>query len=140
MNISGVKLPRKLCGLNVLYSSLQTSIFSLASSSDRNQFVFRHSSLKLPLNDSIYGLSVGFPGLEKISSTEAHNLFSDKFFEVTPADSLNRIFEKIKILGEYKHRALADWSTFRVTGTNPKTEYMLHYVVEYTSHPAQEII
>ena len=27
--------------------------------------MFRHSSRKLPLNDSINGLSVGFPGLEK---------------------------------------------------------------------------
>jgi hypothetical protein len=30
-----------------------------------NQLVFKHSSRKLPLKDSIKGLSVGFPGLEK---------------------------------------------------------------------------
>jgi len=34
-----------------------------------NQFTFKHSSLKLPLNDSMYGLSVGFPGLEKSKVT-----------------------------------------------------------------------
>ena len=36
---------------------------------DMNQFTFRHSSLKLPLNDSINALSTGFPGLEKLSFT-----------------------------------------------------------------------
>src|SRR5690606_29720122 len=60
-----------LCGWNVLYSSRHTSIFSFVSSSDKNQCVLRHSSRKLPLKDSIYGLSVGFPGLEKTSSTSS---------------------------------------------------------------------
>ena len=36
-----------------------------ASSSDRNQFSFRHSCLTRPLNDSIKALSVGLPGLVK---------------------------------------------------------------------------
>jgi hypothetical protein len=34
--------------------------FSFASSNERNQLTFKHSSRKLPLNDSMNGLSVGF--------------------------------------------------------------------------------
>lgn len=44
-----------------MYSWRQCSIFCRASSSDRNQLTLRHSSRKLPLNDSISALSVGFP-------------------------------------------------------------------------------
>lgn len=40
-------------------------ILARASSRERNQCRFRHSSRKLPLKDSIQGLSVGLPGLEK---------------------------------------------------------------------------
>ena len=61
---SGVFPFKELCGLKQLYSILHASIFSRASSIDMNQLVFKHSSLKLPLNDSMNGLSVGFPGLE----------------------------------------------------------------------------
>jgi hypothetical protein len=41
-----------------LYSIRHCSIFDRAPSSDRNQFVARHSFRKLPLNDSIIALSV----------------------------------------------------------------------------------
>lgn len=78
--------------------------------------------------------------LNKDDLQEAHNLFSDKFFEVTPSDSLNSMFERIRTLGEYKNRTLTDWKTYRVTGSKSKTEYMLNYVVEYALYPAQEII
>jgi hypothetical protein len=36
----------------------------MASSRDRNQFSFRHSSRSRLLNDSMNALSVGFPGLD----------------------------------------------------------------------------
>src|SRR5690606_19284672 len=54
MYISGDKSPSELCGRNSLYSLRQASIFSRASSRERNQCTFRHSSRKLPLNDSIF--------------------------------------------------------------------------------------
>lgn len=36
---------------------------------DKNQFVFKHSSRKLSLKDSIKGLSVGLPGRKKSNVT-----------------------------------------------------------------------
>src|SRR5689334_2602411 len=65
----GVRPDKELCGLKPLYSSLNNLIFSFASSSERNQLTFKHSSRKLPLKDSMNGLSVGFPGREKSSVT-----------------------------------------------------------------------
>src|SRR5688500_698939 len=65
----GVRPDKELCGLKPLYSSLNNRIFSFASSSERNQLTFKHSSRKLPLKDSMNGLSVGFPGREKSSVT-----------------------------------------------------------------------
>src|ERR1700754_571275 len=64
-----VRPDKELCGLKPLYSSLNNLIFSFASASERNQLTFRHSSRKLPLNDSMNGLSVGFPSREKSSVT-----------------------------------------------------------------------
>ena len=61
--------PNELCGPNPLSSSLQISNFSWASSKEKNQSAFGHPSLNEPLKLSINGLSVGFPGLEKSSST-----------------------------------------------------------------------
>jgi len=81
-----------------------------------------------------------FSSLEQNNFLEAQDLFSDRFFEVTPRDSLNSIFERVKTLGKFKHRTLADWNTFRITGSNPKAEYTLNYVTEYSLFPAQEII
>src|SRR5215468_4105257 len=56
----GVRPDKELWGLKPLYSSLNNRIFSFAFSSERNQLTFKHSSRKLPLNDSMNGLSVGF--------------------------------------------------------------------------------
>jgi hypothetical protein len=47
-----------------LYSFCQACIVDLASVKSVNQCTFKHSSRKLPLNDSIKALSVGFPGRE----------------------------------------------------------------------------
>src|SRR5215213_9147096 len=65
----GVRPDKELCGLKPLYSSLNNWIFSFASSNERNQLTFKHSSRKLPLKDSMNGLSVGFPGREKSNVT-----------------------------------------------------------------------
>lgn len=78
--------------------------------------------------------------LEKGNLQEAQNLFSDKFFNVTPPDSLNSMFLRIKNLGKYKNRTLKDWKTLRVAGSKPKAEYMLLYNVNYTSYSAQETL
>src|SRR5690242_11125293 len=59
----GVRPDKELCGLKPLYSSLNNRIFSFASASERNQLTFKHSSRKLPLNDSMNGLSVGTDGV-----------------------------------------------------------------------------
>jgi hypothetical protein len=60
---------------------------------DRNQFTLRHSSLKLPLNDSMKALSTGFPGGEKLKLHAViirpfvHD-FRDKLAAVVYADHL----------------------------------------------------
>jgi hypothetical protein len=43
----------------------QSSNFSRASASVRNQWAFRHSARNRPLKASLNALSVGFPGREK---------------------------------------------------------------------------
>jgi hypothetical protein len=82
----------ELCGLNELYSSRHSAIFSLASAIDRNQLVFRHSSRKLPLKDSIYALSVGFPGLEKSRMTFCSYAHLSKAFEINSLPLSTLIF------------------------------------------------
>lgn len=69
MYYMGVRFFNKLCSLKRLYPCLHSSILSSASSSDINQFTFKHLSLKLPLNHSMNGLSVGFLSLEKSKVT-----------------------------------------------------------------------
>ena len=51
--------------LSWLYPIRQHSSFSRASTRDKNRWIFRHSSRRLPLDDSINVLSVGFPGRER---------------------------------------------------------------------------
>ena len=48
-----------------MYSCLQASMSCLASVSVANQCTSKHSARSVPLNDSTYALSVGFPGREK---------------------------------------------------------------------------
>lgn len=59
---SGDRYPSELCGLSLLYSSRQASIFALASASVSNQFAFRHSSRNLPLKLSTCPFCIGRPG------------------------------------------------------------------------------
>src|SRR5688572_22017951 len=68
----GVRPDKELCGLKPLYSSLNNRIFSFATSSERNQLTFRHSSRKLPLKDSMNGLSVGFRAVRSPASPGCH--------------------------------------------------------------------
>lgn len=44
--------------------------------------MFRHSSRRLPLNDSINGLSVGFPGREKFIVTPCSYAHLSRLFEI----------------------------------------------------------
>jgi len=50
------------CADGTRCSPFASALFYMASSKDINQFIFRHSSRKLPLKDSMWGLSVGVPG------------------------------------------------------------------------------
>ena len=82
MNSAGVMSFNDECVLSWLYSLRQLSSLSCASSSDRNQWMFRHSSRRLPLNDSINGLSVGFPGREKSIVTPCSYAHLSRLFEI----------------------------------------------------------
>ena len=63
--------------------------------------------------------------LEKDEFSNATSLFSSKFLEVTPLDSLNKMFFDVKSLGKYEGRAFSNFETFVVEGSNPKSEYSL---------------
>lgn len=99
-----------------------------------------HSNEKSDLQNAEKIVENLYDYLEEDLFLETHKLFSDKFFNVTPPDSLNSMFLRIKSLGEYENKSLQDWRTLRVSGATPKAEYMLHYKVEYSLYSAQEII
>lgn len=79
--------------------------FCFASSKDKNQLTIKNSSRKLPLKDSINGLSVGFPGLEssgafqfmvmevvmdfKVSLSSYSGRFSQRIFSIFVMRELN---------------------------------------------------
>jgi hypothetical protein len=66
---------------------------ALASSSDKNQCWFKHSSRSLPLHDAITALSVGFPALLPSSFTplkEAHRSKLSRLLVSTTVSSRNR--------------------------------------------------
>ena len=82
-----------------------------------------------------------FDCLEHDNHECADRLFSKNFFESTPADSLHVIYGMSKeVLGDFKVRVLEEWKTTVVSGTNPVSEFLLVYNVEYTKHPAQIIL
>lgn len=68
-SIAGGMFPMALCGLSSLQYLRHSSIFSQASDSDKNQWVFRHSARNWELNASMNALSDGFPGREKSRTT-----------------------------------------------------------------------
>ncbi len=73
-------------------STRHASSLLLASSIDKNQFTFKHLSLRLPLNDSIWALSVSFPGLEKSSFMSAEYTHASRAFDINtgPLSTLMR--------------------------------------------------
>ena len=78
--------------------------------------------------------------LERDEFSNATSLFSSKFLEVTPLDSLNKMFLDVKSLGKYEGRALSNFETFVVEGSNPKSEYIFIYDVNYEKFSSQETI
>ena len=77
----------------------------------------------------------------KNNFNEAINLFSDSIYDASKKDALKQFLEEKKqTLGEFKDYSLVDWKTIRVTGTNPKTEYLLIYNVIYANYNAKESI
>lgn len=68
--------------------------------------------------------------LEMNEFDKAKSLFSNKFFEVTDKEKLDKIFRKtIEDCGNLTNFTLEDWNTFIVKGTNSKSEYILLYNV-----------
>lgn len=75
------------------------------------------------------------------SFDESINLFSDSFFKISSREKLkNFLEEKKKTLGDFKDYSLVYWKTNRITGANPKTEYLMVYEVKYTNYNATEAI
>ena len=69
-----------------------------------------------------------FDCLEHNNYDCADKLFSKKFFEATPKDSLHKVYSISKeVLGEFKVRTLEEWETSVVSGTNPAAEFLLIY-------------
>ncbi|OYQ50370.1 hypothetical protein CHU92_00125 [Flavobacterium cyanobacteriorum] len=68
-------------------------------------------------------------------------LFSNHFFEKVNKDQFQRILENNQEkLGDILSNNLIDWKTFRVEGTNAKSEYVLIYEVVYTKFKTIEKI
>ncbi len=82
----------------------QASTFSRASARLRNQWAFRHSLRKRPLNASMKALSVGLPGREKVGPEV--EVAGDELAALVDADRL-----RITDLGadpvERRHHVLA---------------------------------
>lgn len=96
MNSAGVILPIELCGRSLLYSWRYASHFSLASSTDKNQFWSMHSARTFPLNTSAKGVIHGLP-----RSAEVRN----NTIQISP---------EIKVLGD-ELRPLIDTDRSRTT-------------------------
>lgn len=71
----------------------------------------------------------------------ADNLFHEKFFQVTPKDSLHKLYRKAKAsLGIFKNNNLIEWDAQQTVGTDDKTQYVLLYKVGYSKFEATERI
>lgn len=70
---------------------------------------------------------------------EIFKLFSDSFFEVTDKDKLRElILFSNNTFGTIEEQNLVKAETFIVTGTNPKSEYVLYYEVTRANGKTQE--
>jgi len=82
-----------------------------------------------------------YTDIAKQDFKKAETLFGDKFFEVTTREDLQKMFIMLnEKLGNYKSRKLANWQTTSTVGTNPATNYVLVYAVEYDKFSAEEKI
>jgi len=72
---------------------------------------------------------------------DAEKYFSSKFFQATSKEDLVGIFTKTnEKLGDFKSKNLIDWKTHKIVGSNPSSEYLLLYEIEYQKYPARETI
>jgi hypothetical protein len=79
--------------------------------------------------------------LETTDFKKAEHLFSEKFFEVTDREKLQKIFSQTQDqLGNIQNFSLLEWNTFVVKGSNPKSEYLFLYQVEREKKPSVEKI
>lgn len=68
-----------------------------------------------------------------------YDLFSEKFFEVTSKEKLNEINTVTQNeFGTIEDYNLVKWETFVMTGTNPRSEYVLTYDVKRSIGKTQE--
>jgi hypothetical protein len=82
-----------------------------------------------------------YENLEQNDYDAVGELFSEKFYKITPRDSFGVFLKKLKNdLGNYKSKTLTQWSSRRVTGTNPVTECVLVYSVKHDKFDAVEKI
>jgi hypothetical protein len=79
--------------------------------------------------------------LETKDFQNAQTLFSEKFFEVTDREKLQKIFNQShEEFGNLTNFSLLEWNTFVVKGTQAKSEYLLVYQVEREKKPTVEKI
>ena len=79
--------------------------------------------------------------LSKNELSQIPSLFGDSFFETSDTQGLlNFLTEKRNTCGQFKEYKLISWKTHRTTGTNPISQYLLVYDVQYTKQVATEEI
>ncbi|MBD3581932.1 hypothetical protein [Flavobacterium selenitireducens] len=67
--------------------------------------------------------------------------FSENFFAVATKDELLKFYARNdSILGDMQERKLREWNTTVVSGTNPRSEYVLVYDIKRTNYMSEEIV
>jgi len=82
-----------------------------------------------------------YSALSENNYPAAEKLFGEKFFAVTPKDSLRMMFTRTReTLGEFESNTLVNSETRDIMGTNSHTDYVVVYNIEYSKHKAVETI
>lgn len=72
-----------------------------------------------------------FSEVKENNKENIYKLFSNKFFEVTNKQELDKIIETANTeTGSIKNYTLLGWETTILKGTNPKADYLLTYYVK----------
>jgi hypothetical protein len=82
-----------------------------------------------------------FNALKKDDFKSIYPLFSQRFFQVTPKDSLNYIFVMSKNkLGTVETTGITNWGTQVTEGTTQSGDYMINFTVHRTKFDSKEQI